>query len=272
MRHITQHITSTKNQRIKDLMQLAKGRKRKSLGIFGVEGEREISRALSSGFEPVDMYVCVEMLSPTFSAELDLAAEQSRVQVCGVTREVFSKLAMREDSGGAFVVFRDRANTLSSLKLPEKPLIVAVEGIEKPGNLGALLRSADGAGADAVVVLDTALDIYNPNVIRSSLGTVFSNQLCTATSQEFLEYCRDRRIATFAAALTDRTQSYETQDFTNPSVLILGSEAHGLTKFWLEHAGAVIKIPMLGIADSLNVAMAGSILLYEARRQRSVKK
>lgn len=268
MRHITQQITSTKNQRVKDVMQLAKGRKRKSMGLFGVEGEREISRALRSGFEPVEMFVCVEMLSPELSAELDAAVERFRMQAFGISRDVFSKLAIREDSGGAFVIFQDRAVRLSSLKLPENPLIVAVEGIEKPGNLGALLRSADGAGADAVVVLDTSLDIYNPNVIRSSLGTVFSNQVCTATSQEFFDFCREQQVATYAAALTDRTQSYDTQDFTKASALILGSEAHGLTTYWIENAGTVIKIPMLGIADSLNVAMAGSILLYEARRQR----
>lgn len=272
MRSIKQSITSTKNQRIKDVMQLAKGRKRRAAGLFGVEGVREVSRALASGFVPSEIFVCEEMLSSEFAADIDVAASRYGCLVSAVTREVFQKLAMREDSGGAFVVFKDRVTSLGDIDLPADPLIVAVQGIEKPGNLGALLRSADGAGVDAVIVLDSPLDIFNPNVIRSSLGTVFSNTLCTASSEQFFSFCRDRAIATYAAALTERTISYESSDYTAPSAIILGAEATGLTGFWLQAADHVVKIPMLGIADSLNVAVAGSILVYEARRQRSAGK
>jgi TrmH family RNA methyltransferase len=269
MQNIRQTITSTSNQRIKDVLQLAKGRKRKAAGVFGVEGVREISRALASGFVPDTMFVCEEMLTTEFARELDAAAGRHQCPVFAVSRAVFEKLAMREDSGGAFVVFQDRVTALTSLQMPDRPLIIAVQGIEKPGNLGALLRSADGAGVDAVVVLDSPLDLFNPNVIRSSLGTVFSNALCHATSDEFLDFCRARQIKTFAAALTDRTTSYESHDYTGASAILLGSEADGLTPFWLAAADHVVKIPMMGIADSLNVAMAGAIFVYEARRQRT---
>lgn len=264
-----QLITSLKNQRIKDVLTLSKGRKRKMAGVFGVEGDREITRALESGFVPEQLFICSEMISPNFSVTLDTAERQHSCLVFDVTKEVFRKLAVREDSGGAFAVMRDRDISLSQLQLPDRPLIIAAQGIEKPGNLGALLRSADGAGVDAVVVLDALIDIYNPNVIRSSLGTVFGKHICTATSQQFFEFCQKNSIRTFGAALTERTVSYEKEMYTGNSAIILGSEATGLTEFWLKNAAALIKIPMLGIADSLNVAMAGSILMYEARRQRS---
>lgn len=263
-----QMINSIKNQRIKDVLSLAKGRIRKSTGLFGVEGDREITRALLSGFVPDQIFFCPEMIAPDFLLTLENSEKQFKCPVFAVSKEVFQKLVIREDSGGAFVVFQDRDNSLVQLKLPANPLVIAAQGIEKPGNLGALLRSADGAGVDAVIVLDALIDIYNPNVIRSSLGTVFAKNICTATSQQFLEYCQENSIRTFGAALTERTVSYENETYTGSSAIILGSEAAGLTDFWLENAVSLVKIPMLGIADSLNVAMAGSVLMYEARRQR----
>jgi TrmH family RNA methyltransferase len=262
-----QVITSSKNQRIKDAVALGKNKKRKAAGLFGVEGEREIMRAIQSGYVPESLFACPEILTPEFSLYLDEIEKKFDLIVYEVAKEVFEKLAVREDSGGVFAVFPDRKLSLDQLRLPENALIIAVEGIEKPGNLGALLRSADGAGFDAVVVLDAMIDVYNPNVIRSSLGTVFSKQVVTASSNEFFEFCKKRFLTTIGAALSDRATPHDQQQYASGCSIILGSEAFGLTDFWLEKADRLVKIPMLGIADSLNVAMAGAILMYEARRQ-----
>ncbi len=262
-----QVITSSKNQRIKDVVALGKGRKRKAAGLFGAEGEREITRAIQSGYVPESLFVCNELVSKEFSAVLFDIERKHNLTIFEVSKEVFDKLAVREDSGGVFAIFPDRQLTLSKLNLPEHALIVAIEGIEKPGNLGALLRSADGAGFDAVVVLDALIDIYNPNVIRSSLGTVFSKQVVATTSKEFHDFCKDKSLITIGAALYDRANTYDDLTYTTGCAIILGSEASGLSEFWIEKADHLAKIPMLGIADSLNVAMAGSIMMYEARRQ-----
>jgi TrmH family RNA methyltransferase len=265
-----QVITSSKNQRIKDVIALGKARKRKAAGLFGVEGEREITRAILSGYIPESLFICSELISPNFSVTLTEIERKQNLTVFEVSKEVFEKLAVREDSGGVFAVFPDRQLSLSHLNLPENPLVIAVEGIEKPGNLGALLRSADGAGFDAVVVLDALIDIYNPNVIRSSLGTVFNKQVVTTTSKDFHAYCKEKSLSTIGAALSDRATRHDQQIYCSGCAIILGSEANGLSNFWIEKAQYLAKIPMLGIADSLNVAMAGSIMMYEARRQFSV--
>lgn len=262
-----QVITSSKNQRIKDVIALGKGRKRKAAGLFGAEGEREITRAIHSGYVPVSLFVCTDLITPNFSVVLSDVEQKHNLPVFEVSKEVFEKLAVREDSGGVFAVFPDRQLSLSQLKLPKNPLVLAVEGIEKPGNLGALLRSADGAGFDAVVVLDAFIDIYNPNVIRSSLGTVFSKQVVAVTSKEFHAFCKEKSLSTIGAALSDRATTHDQQTYTSGCAIVLGSEAFGLSDFWMENADNLAKIPMLGIADSLNVAMAGSIMMYEARRQ-----
>jgi len=262
-----QVITSSKNQRIKDAMALGKGRKRKAAGLFGVEGEREIMRAIQSGYVPENLFICPDLLSPDLSVLICEVERKRGLPVFEVSKDVFEKLAVREDSGGVFAIFPDRQLYLDELLLPANALIIAVEGIEKPGNLGALLRSADGAGFDAVVVLDALIDIYNPNVIRSSLGTVFSKQVVAVSSKEFYDFCLKKSLVTIGAALSDRAINHDKQSYTASCSIILGSEAFGLSEFWMEHADHLVKIPMLGIADSLNVAMAGSILMYEARRQ-----
>ncbi len=267
-----QVITSSKNQRIKDAVALGKGRKRQAAGLFGAEGEREITRAIQSGYIPESLFVCPDLVTPDFSAVLSDIERRHNLTVFEVSKDVFAKLAVRAGSGGVFAVFPDRQLILSQLCLPELALVVAVEGIEKPGNLGALLRSADGAGFDAVVVLDAVIDIYNPNVIRSSLGTVFSKQVVTATSKDFYDFCKDKSLSTIGAALSDRATTYDEQTYTAGCAIILGSEAFGLSDFWMEKADHLAKISMLGIADSLNVAMAGSIMMYEARRQVFAKK
>jgi TrmH family RNA methyltransferase len=260
-------ITSAKNPRVKDVVALkTKARERDARGVLVVEGAREIDRALRSGFRAESVFACPDELSP--AAQAILASLGDRGQRFEVTREVFAKLAVREGSDGLVVVFAQRRTTLAELRLPAVPLLLAVESVEKPGNLGALLRSADGAGADAVIVLGHGVDLYNPNVIRTSLGTIFHVPVVAATSAEFSAFCAERGLAVHAAALTERTQDYAAVDYAKPCVILLGSEKAGLSPAWLEGADTLVKIPMLGIADSLNVATAGTVLLYEARRQR----
>lgn len=264
-------ITSPKNERVKDLLRLEKARERREQGLFAAEGAREIERALRSGYEPVRMFYCADVLSPEARQLVDGVLRNDQfhdVELYDVNRPVFDKIAVREGSDGLVTVFRVIGRELASLVLSERPLILATEDVEKPGNLGALLRSADGAGCEAVIVLGGTVDPYNPNVVRTSLGTVFSVPTIAATNEEFRAFCRARGITVFGAALSERSKPHHTADYRRNAAILLGSEAHGLSSYWMKHADELVQIPMLGIADSLNVSVAGAVLLYEARRQR----
>jgi TrmH family RNA methyltransferase len=262
-------ITSTSNPRVRAALELAKARERARRGVLAVEGAREIGRALAAGLRPVEAFWLPSLTGEAGSVVAALR-EHPGLAAAEVSAAVFDRLVVREGSDGVYVVFaRPAAPRLDDLPLPADPLLVAVEGVEKPGNLGALLRVADGAGAHALVVLDGTVDPWNPNVIRASLGTAFAVPVVTAPSTEFRTWCTGRGIRVHAAALAGRTIGYAEADYTGPAALLLGSEAHGLTPYWLEAADAVVRIPMRGIADSLNVATAGAVLLYEAARQRS---
>lgn len=266
-------ISSARNPRIRAALDLAKARERDRRGVFGVEGAREIGRALAAGLRPVEAFWLPEeeLSPPTRDVVADLQTRPG-VAAAEVTPTVFDRLVVREGADGVYVVFaRPPAARLDGLRLAGVPLLLAVEGVEKPGNLGALLRVADGAGADAVVVLDGTVDPVNPNVIRASLGTVFAVPVVAASSPEFRDWCARHRIRVYAAALADRALGYPDADYTGPVALLLGSEAHGLTRYWLDAADQVVRIPMHGIADSLNVATAGAVLLYEAVRQRAAR-
>ena len=157
------------------------------------------------------------------------------------------------------------------MKLSADPLILVIEGVEKPGNLGAMLRTCDAVHVDAVIVCDTKTDIYNPNAIRSSIGTVFTNQIAVATTSDVIEYLREKGLTTYAADLT-ASESYYQKDFVRPSAIIVGDEATGLSAEWVEAADDRIKIPMLGRIDSLNVSVSAAVLLYEAIRQKQINK
>lgn len=262
-------ISSLKNPRVKAAVELSKSKARRETGLFTVEGTREIERALRSGYEMTELFVCAKALSDDAVAILQRIEAERRASLYDVTPPVFAKMAMREDSGGLLAVMKQKSVRLAELKLAKAPLLLAAQGIEKPGNLGALLRSADGAGVEAVVLLDESLDLYHPHAIRSSLGTAFSVPVVAATSDEFRAYCKQNGIKTVAAALTDRAIAHHAVDYRGGAAIVLGSEAEGLTSDWLAEADQVIKIPMKGIADSLNVSTAGAVCLYEALRQRS---
>ncbi|MBI1758063.1 MAG: RNA methyltransferase [Actinobacteria bacterium] len=263
-------ITSTHNPRVRAALDLTKARERDRRGAFGVEGVREIARALAAGLVPTEAFwLPPERRSPDADRVVDELAGRPAVTGHEVSPAVFDRLVVRSGSDGVYVVFaRPSAPSLDDLGLPPTPLLVAVEGVEKPGNLGALLRVCDGAGVHAAVVLDDAVDPFNPNVIRASLGTVFAVPVVTVTSDRFRSWCHRHGVAVHAAALADRAVSYCDVDYTGPTVLLLGSEARGLSRAWLEHADTLVRIPMRGVADSLNVATAGAVLVYEAVRQR----
>ena len=184
-----------------------------------------------------------------------------------VTGEVFEKLAFGGRSDGVVVVAKTPERNLGVLELPLKPLIAVLEQLEKPGNVGAILRSADGAGVDAVIVVDPQTDLFNPNTIRASVGTVFSQQICTASAEQTLARLREWGVS-LVAARPDAEKLYTEIDYTQGTAILLGSEAMGLTAAWQQDDATGVRLPMQGIADSLNVSTTAAVLFYEARRQR----
>jgi TrmH family RNA methyltransferase len=263
-----QQISSLQNPGIKNIIQLAeKSRIRREQNLFIIEGEREISRATASGYIIDSCYYCPEILTPASLEVLKFIRKE--VKLFEVTRPVYSKIAYRENSDGMVVTAFMRNSGPDDLNLPENPLILILESIEKPGNLGAILRTADAAGLDAVIICDPQTDIYNPNVIRSSLGCLFSNQVIICKPSEAISLLKKKGIRIYAAALQD-SSPYHEEDFTVGSAFVMGTEADGLTKIWREEADRIIQIPMAGIADSLNVSVSAAVLVFEAVRQRSV--
>lgn len=258
-------ISSLQNPKIKNIAKLSKSKERKEQGLFIIEGARELSLALSADYEINSIYVCPSLFSK--SDYPDVLNKISENKIFEVTEAVFEKIAYREGSDGLLILAQPKNHTLADLKIPENPFIIVLEAVEKPGNLGAILRTADAALVDAVIICDTATDIYNPNAIRSSVGCIFTVQTAVCTSEEALNFLKKNEIASFAAEL-QASKWYQETDFTHPSAIIMGTEADGLTEFWLSNADARIKIPMRGKIDSLNVSVSTAILTFEAMRQR----
>lgn len=252
-------ITSTANQKIKWVKSLHKNSTRREAGVFLVEGAKEISLALDGGYVPQSFFVC-----PEIAGEIEDAHNN---EMHTVSKEVFEKISYRSGSDGLLAIFHAKQKKIDELNFGENPFILVVEAIEKPGNLGAIIRTADGAGADAVVVCDERTDIYNPNVIRSSVGTVFTKQVVAATSQEVSEFLEKHEITPYSAVLSSESELYTTVDMTRPLALVLGTEHEGLSSFWRGNTQP-IAIPMNGSNDSLNVSGAAAILAYEVVRQR----
>jgi RNA methyltransferase, TrmH family len=260
-------IISSSNPRIQSIIKLqANSRERRSRNLFVIEGYREISRAMISGIEIKELYVCPELDRQGGSE--DLLHRDKNMVVFEVGKNAFARIAYREGSDGLIALAVPRTLNLSDLKLSAIPLILIIEAVEKPGNLGAIMRTADAAGIDAVIVCDPLTDIYNPNAIRSGVGCIFTCQIATCTSAEALAWLRSERINIFAAALSDKALAYHKADFRVPAAIVMGTEATGLSREWLENSDAQIIIPMKGIADSLNVSTSAAVLVYEAVRQR----
>jgi TrmH family RNA methyltransferase len=265
-----QQISSIHNPGIKNLLQLTeKSRIRKQQKLFIIEGGREISRALDSGFQLESCYFYPEILTKDSRNVLNSLPKD--VRLFEVSQAVYSKIAYRENVDGLVVIAKMRDRKPEDLNLNDNPLILILETVEKPGNLGAILRTADAAGLDAVFICDSQTDIYNPNVVRSSLGCLFSNQIVHCESPQAITFLKEKSIRIFAAALQNSV-NYHHEDFTAGTAFVMGSEADGLTEIWRKEADRIIQIPMSGIADSLNVSVSAGILVFEAVRQRSIAK
>ena len=260
-------ITSTANPRVKAASRLRGRRERDQQGLTLIDGVRETLRAMSGGAVLREVFVLPELLvEPEARALLERLREES-VPVLELGRDAFEKLAYGDRLDGVVAVAETPLRTLAELSLPPEPLIAVVEGVEKPGNLGAILRTADGAGVNAVIVAESATDLFNPNIIRASLGAVFALPVSVASSGEVLTWLRDHDIAIIAARV-DGSVDYTEADYSGAVAIALGSEARGLSDAWGELARASVRVPMLGVADSLNVSATAAVLFYEALRQR----
>jgi TrmH family RNA methyltransferase len=260
-------LAGPSNPRIKAAARLRDRRARESTGLTIVDGAREVRRAFDAGVEVVEAFVCEPLLAGRDArAALD-AIVAAEVPTTSTTETAFAKLAFGDRAEGLIVVVRTPTRRLEDLRLSTDPLLVVVEGVEKPGNVGAILRSADGAGADAVVAASPRTDLANPNVIRASAGTIFSVPLAAAPTDAVIAWLRANGIR-IVAARVDTGTCYTDADLTGPLALALGSEADGLTSAWQSPDIEAIRLPMHGIADSLNVSVTAAVLLYEARRQR----
>jgi len=260
-----EQITSLQNPRVKQIVQLSKVRERREQGLVIVEGAREIGLALDAGHEPEVVYVCPEIYAK--SGYPDLLNRITIQKQIAFTSAIFEKVAYREGSDGLIALIKPKEHRLDQLQLQENPFIIVLESVEKPGNLGAVLRTADAAKVDAVVICDPLTDLYNPNAIRSSVGCLFTVPIAVCSSEECLEWMKAHQIKSFAAELK-ASEWYQNCDFKGPSAIIMGTEADGLTDFWLINADKRIKIPMRGVIDSLNVSVSAAVLTFEAMRQR----
>ena len=257
-------ITSSQNPKIKLLLQLQqKSSERRKAGLFVVEGRRELMHCLETGFDIVCVFWCPAVEVGTEP----LPALPDGVRVFEVSKAVYEKVAYRGSTEGIIAEVRIRQLSLTDLRLPEQPLVVVLERVEKPGNLGAVLRSADAAGVDAVIVCDPLTDLYNPNLIRSSVGGFFSVPCVACSSAECISFLKQRGIQILTAQLQDSSLYYDV-DMQRATAIVMGTEATGLTNQWREAADAHIRIPMLGRIDSLNVSVSAAVLMYEAVRQR----
>jgi RNA methyltransferase, TrmH family len=262
-------LTSTANPRVRAALALRDRRDRDRTGMTVVDGVRELRRALDAGVSVVEAFICEPILAgPDARAVLDRLVERGAT-IHSVSETVFGRLSFGERAEGAMAVVRIPSFDLDELRVPHEPLLVVIEGVEKPGNLGAVLRSADGAGADAVLAADARTDPYNPNAIRASAGTVFTVPIAVASTLETLEWLRSRGVRTVAARV-DAEGLYTDTDLTGPLALAFGAEAEGLSAAWSERGIEAIRLPMLGVADSLNVSVSAAVVLYEARRQRGL--
>ena len=289
-------ITSAQNPKLKHLLALQeKSRLRRSEGVFVVEGRRELEHCVAAGYEVEAVFVCPDICGQGIPPEevrpsgsphhpfgtvpplsnrgcyvpqgVYPARQNTQPSVFYLSKEIYAKVAYREGTEGIIAEVKAKNLGLEDLKLKENPLVMVLEGVEKPGNLGAVLRSADAAGADAVIICDSLTDLYNPNLIRASIGAVFTVPVVCCSSEDAIAFLKARGIRILTAQLQDSSPYYNV-DMARGTALVMGTEATGLTPVWRAAADAHILIPMLGQLDSLNVSVSAAILLYEAVRQR----
>ena len=256
-------ISSVQNPFIKSLVLLQeKAKARKQSGTFLMEGQREISIAIKGGYQIETVLFLPEICTEKEASQLAPTAE-----LIEINKEVFQKLAYRDTTEGILAVAKTKSTLLSDLQLSQNPLILVAEAPEKPGNIGALLRTADAAHLDAVIIANPKSDLYNPNIVRSSVGCLFTNQIATGTTAEIIAFLKEKNIAMYCATLQN-SNGYHLENYTTPTALVVGTEATGLTQEWRDAANQNIIIPMQGEIDSMNVSVAAAILIFEAKRQR----
>jgi RNA methyltransferase, TrmH family len=264
-------ITSLQNPRLKELVKLRDRRPRDEAGVFLVEGYREIRRALEKGVVLHELYFAPGWFLGENEPALLSQAEAAGAKLFELSKEAFAKAAYRERPDGLLAVAPQWRRTLDSLgagTAGSAPFFLVVEAIEKPGNLGTMLRCADAAGCDAIIVCDPVTDLFNPNVVRASTGVLFSVPCVVEENARVLAWLRGRGIR-IAATTPAAAQVYTDIDLRGPLAVVMGSEQYGLSEFWLKNADLAMRIPMAGQADSLNVAMATTIALFEVVRQRA---
>ena len=260
-------ITSAQNPRVKALAALRRREARERSGSVLVEGHDEVSLALASGARPVELYHCPALMANAEQLAVLQAVEAGGAEVVEVSREVFEKVAYRQNPDGWLAVFPPPPTSLDALRVGREALVLVCEAVEKPGNLGAMLRTADAAGADALIAAAPVIDWGNPNLVRASRGCLFSVSVAEAAPEEAIQWLRAKGIAVVAAT-PDGGRPPTAVDLARPVALVVGSERHGLSPAWVREADATVRIPMFGRVNSLNVAASAAILLYEALRQR----
>ncbi|MEI6865718.1 TrmH family RNA methyltransferase [Flavicella sp.] len=263
-------IVSLQNSLIKELVLLKeKSRIRRVKGSFLLEGLREIELATIGNYAIENIFYCLDIISLECIQNMQTRLPDS-VCFIKVNKDVYQKIAYRKTTEGVIAVVISKSHSLKDILFKRKtPLILIAEAPEKPGNIGALLRTADAANIDAVFIANPKTDLYNPNIIRSSVGCLFTTQIATGSTAEILNYLKDHNINSYAAVLKENSELYQNQDFTNSSAIVVGTEATGLSEEWLQGATKKIIIPMNGKIDSMNVSVAASILIFEASRQRN---
>jgi len=260
-------ITSTQNPKVKSLLALEKPRERRKQQLFVVEGKKEIGMALTAGYRIGNLFYCVDLFHEN---DLKTLGIDNKLLV-PISKELFDKIAVRENSGGVIAVAEMKTHRLEDIKLSKNPLVLVLEAVEKPGNLGALLRTADAAGIDAVILCDPQTDFYNPNVIRSSVGCIFTQPVAAASSAETIHWLRQNNITVYCTYLK-ASRPYHEVNYTDPCAIIMGTESTGLSDIWVENTKSNIIIPMMGQIDSMNVSTAAAVVVFEARRQRGFKR
>lgn len=263
-----QFITSLHNPKIKKLLSLQqKSSERRKEGLFVVEGQRELAHCVNAGFKVDTLFYCESLIQGNRLDDIS-SYVSATTQIIKVSPEVYEKIAYRGTTEGIIAEIIEQKKSLDDLHLSANPLLAVVEKVEKPGNLGAILRSADAAAADAVIVCDPLTDLYNPNLIRSSIGAIFSVPYVACSTEECIRFLKQKNIRILTAQLQDSHLYYDT-DMRSGVAIVMGTESTGLTDSWREAADAHIRIPMLGALDSLNVSVSAAILLFEAVRQRN---
>jgi TrmH family RNA methyltransferase len=260
-------ITSVNNAYIKQMLKLQeKSRERKKTGLFLIEGQREILLTLSGGYHIKTILYCPDY----YDINQLIDTTDSQLEIISLSKEVYQKLAVRSSTEGMIALVESKDFSIQNIRFNnESPLILVAEAPEKPGNIGALLRTADAANIDAVLIANPKTDLYNPNIIRSSIGCLFTNQIGVGSTDEIIQFLKDHSIEIYCATLQD-AKDYSTIDFSVGSAIVVGTESSGLSSEWRNQSTENIFIPMEGKIDSMNVSVAAGILIFEAKRQRKI--